>query len=145
MRTFKSTPRARNGKRAVSPLPHPKAITETVSYPIPAGLHYRLKEEALAEGKTAAALMTELLEVAVTERQRERYPSLRPAGTSAASSARKRLVGRPHRACVGETQDRTRDFARSSCGQQRSILPRTAMREGNQLNSWRSYERDRSQ
>ncbi|MBI2928167.1 MAG: hypothetical protein HYY24_21060 [Verrucomicrobia bacterium] len=65
-----------------------------VSYAIPAGLHYRLNEEARAEGKTAAALMTELLESAMTERQRARYPILGPATLTAASSARARLYER---------------------------------------------------
>lgn len=93
MRPSKLRPIVQKRKTVVSepPVPRREAATETVAYPIPAGLHYLLKEEALAEGKTAAALMTELLEVAVTERHRVRYPILRPAKATVSSSARGQL------------------------------------------------------
>ncbi len=68
-----------------------QVTTGTVLYPVAVGLHHRLNEEALAEGKTAAALMTELLEAAVSRRQRVRYPVLRPAEPTPSSSARARL------------------------------------------------------
>ena len=58
---------------------------------IPTGLLHRLEEEAVAEGKTAEALMTELLETAVNQRQQVRYPVLRAAVSTATSSARARL------------------------------------------------------
>ncbi|MBI4325536.1 MAG: hypothetical protein HY674_09760, partial [Chloroflexi bacterium] len=71
-----------------------EAAVKSVSYQIPAGLHHRLNEEALAEGKTAAALMTEFLEAAVSQRQRVRYPVLRPAEPTPSSSARAKLYER---------------------------------------------------
>ena len=96
MRLSELRPKARNRKLTVSARPalQRAAVTETVSYPIPAALHYRLKEKALAEGKTAAALMTELLEVAVTERHRVRYPILCSATPTDSSSARSQLHDR---------------------------------------------------
>lgn len=86
--------RKRSATATPSPISPQASTTETVSYPVPTGLHDRLKEEALAEGKTAAALMTELLEVAVTERYRVRYSILRPIKPTAPSSARGRLHDR---------------------------------------------------
>jgi hypothetical protein len=69
-------------------------VKSGVTYTIPTGLHYRLQEEAQAAGRTAAALMTELLESAMTERLRVRYPILRPAAPTADSSARTCLYER---------------------------------------------------
>ncbi len=90
MRPSEPRPKTRKRKAAVSApvVPQREAATKAVSYSISAGLHYRLNEEALAEGKTAAALMTELLESAVSQRQRVRYPILRPAEPTPSSSAR---------------------------------------------------------
>jgi len=98
-----SASQAMRGVRPKPPMRKPKAASPArfasngghshndVTYQIPGGLHHRLEEEATAEGKTAAALMTELLEAAVTQRQQVRYPVLRAANATASSSARIRL------------------------------------------------------
>lgn len=62
-----------------------------MEYGLPAARPSRLHEEVSTRDRTATALMTELLETAVTGRHAARYPSLRPVQRTASSSARAQL------------------------------------------------------